>query len=180
MNGERLVRYRFFAAWADQQEERWLEQMAAQGWHLVSGGIRFVFERGEPVQMRYRLDYRPVYPQGQGEYLSLFRDAGWEYVGDFLSWHYFRSPVSAAAPEIFTDTESRVAKYRSLLVLLALVLVMNLGVLPGVLDIVSARHSSPLVTAALAVQLCMLALLIYATVRIALHMRKIRQEHAAH
>jgi hypothetical protein len=45
--------------------------------------------------VRYRLDYRPKHPQGMAEHCGLFRDAGWEHVRDFLSWHYFRSPASS-------------------------------------------------------------------------------------
>jgi len=65
--------------------------------------------------MRYRLDYRPRCPQGKDEYFALHRDAGWEHACEYWSWHYSRSPVSNAAPELFSDPESRAAKYRSLL-----------------------------------------------------------------
>ena len=124
MSEEKRV-VRMFFAWEDDREERWLEQMAAAGWHLVKGGIVFRFRRGEPAAVRYRLDYRERFKLDRDEYYGLFRDAGWEPVGDFFNWHYFRSPAAAQAPEIYSDTASRVDKYRRLLWLMLMVAVMN-------------------------------------------------------
>jgi len=103
---EKLVKWRLFFVWEEDKEERWLEEMASQGWHLIKGGLRFVFERGEPAEIRYRLDYRRRFPQGEGEYFTMYRDAGWEHICDFKQWHYFRSPAAAGAPDIYTDVES--------------------------------------------------------------------------
>ena len=179
MSSQRLVKYRVFVAWADQKEEQWLEQMAASGWHLVSGGIRFVFERGEPRQMRYRLDYRPTYPQGQDEYFAIFRDAGWEHAGDYFGWHYFRSPVSANAPEVFTDMESRVSKYSTLLAFVAVVTLANLLIMPGLIQRGLSEHMSGLGRVVIPLQACMAALLFYATVRLTIHIWQIRHPRGA-
>lgn len=124
MSEEKRV-VRLFFAWEDDKEERWLEQLAAEGWHLLRGGIVFRFRRGEPAQVRYRLDYRERFKLDRSEYYGLFRDAGWEHVGDFINWHYFRSPAGSGAPEIYSDTASRVEKYRRLLWLMLVVAVMN-------------------------------------------------------
>ena len=174
MSAERLVKYRFFVAWADQKEERWLERMAAAGWHLVSGGIRFVFEKGEPQQMRYRLDYRPSYPQGQDEYFALFRDAGWEHAGDYFNWHYFRSPASAGAPEIFTDSESRAAKYRGLFVILMLAALINILTMPGIFDRVFGDHPTSFARVTFGVQLAMVLFIVYGAVRLGMLIWQIR------
>jgi len=102
-----------FFAWNDAKEERWLEEMAQAGWHLVSGPIVYCFELGAPAQMRYRLDYRTE-SSGLDEYLKLCKDSGWERVFSFAGWQYFRT-ASATVPEIYTDAASRIAKYRRLL-----------------------------------------------------------------
>jgi hypothetical protein len=112
MNKRKHV-FRLFSAWNDTKEERWLEEMAQTGWHLVSGPIVYCFEEGAPAQMRYRLDYRSE-SGGMDEYLRLCRDSGWERVFSFAGWQYFRT-ASASAPEIYTDAASRIAKYRRLL-----------------------------------------------------------------
>lgn len=122
MNGDRSTRvaWRLFWAWDDDKEERWLREMARQGWHLRQAAlVRFVFERGEPADVVYRLDYNILARRDRDEYLGLFRAAGWEHVGEVANWHYFRTQaVAGADPEIFSDLESRIAKYRRLLFLL--------------------------------------------------------------
>ena len=97
--------FKLFFVWQDEAEERWLEQMAREGWRLVRPGFIYRFQKDVPTEVRYRLDY-PSRPDNRQEYLTLFRDAGWQHVGNFANWQYFRAD-SAAAPEVFTDAESR-------------------------------------------------------------------------
>ena len=115
-----------FWAWRDDDEERWLGRMARQGWHLVKGGILFRFRRGEPKEVVYRLDFRTREELDRGEYLRLFRDAGWEHVCDLGPWHYFRADAAAGASEIYSDTDSLIGKYRRVLRMLAIFGVANL------------------------------------------------------
>jgi hypothetical protein len=90
--------FRLFSAWNDAKEERWLEEMAQAGWHLVSDPVVYCFKEGVPAQMRYRLDYRSE-RSGLDEYLRLCKDSGWERVFSFAGWQYFRT-ASDTAPEI--------------------------------------------------------------------------------
>jgi hypothetical protein len=163
---ERLVKYKLFLAWQDDREERWLEEMARQGWHLVEGGIRFVFRKGAPEAIRYRLDYRRRFPDGKGEYFAMFRDAGWEYVCGFVHWHYFRSPASANAPEIYTDVESRVDMYRQLQRVLLAVMFLNLIMMNN-----SLRRETHWVAL---LQATVVLLLGYGAVRLRLRMKNLR------
>jgi hypothetical protein len=125
-NGETKRVFRLFWAWQDDEEGRWLSQMARQGWHLIKGGILYTFRQGEPKQVLYRLDFRARYELNRGEYLGLFRDAGWEHVCDFGPWHYFRAAAATVAGDIYSDTHSLIGKYRRLLWVLALLGVANL------------------------------------------------------
>lgn len=118
--------FRFYWAWEDHREEVWLERMAREGWQLVQGGVLFTFQRAEPAEVRYRLDYRPGGSGGLKDYLLLFRDAGWEHVCSFFGWQYFRSPAEANAPEIYTDTTSRIEKYQRLKKLILVLFIVNL------------------------------------------------------
>ena len=96
----------------------WLEEMSQAGWHLRSVQIpcRYSFAKGEPARTVYRLDYRPADKAQWEEYRQIFEDAGWEHIGEVASWRYWRKPVAAGeTAEIFTDTESKLAKYRRLL-----------------------------------------------------------------
>lgn len=113
-----LVRkIRWFWDDADHAIERWLEDMARQGLHLRSvGWLRtiFTFERGEPAEVRYRIDFRLA--RTDAHYLQLFQDAGWERVDELLGWQFWRAPAgSMLAPEIFTDVESMSRKYKQLI-----------------------------------------------------------------
>ncbi len=175
MNGARETKtvVKLFLVWQDEDEERWLEQMSREGWHLKRGGIVFRFVKGAPSQTRYRLDYLRGVGRKLEEYFTLFADSGWEHVCSFANWHYFRSN-DAAAPEVFTDTESRAAKYRRVLTVLVAVLCLNLLQL--------FTHSARERAAAhgygwvIVVWGSVLLLLTYAVVRTWLRIRRLRRQ----
>lgn len=84
---EELVRkFRWFWAWQDQQEEAWLEEMSQQGLHLKSVGILalYYFESGCQQDYVYRLDFSSSY-RDRENYMQLFKDAGWEHIGNIGS-----------------------------------------------------------------------------------------------
>ncbi len=99
--------------WHDEDEENWLQEQSQNGYHLVKPGfISHDFEKGEPRNYVYRLDYLGSFKDKEG-YLQMFADAGWEHLGTLMEWQYFRNEASAGeAPEIFTDSESKIKKYR--------------------------------------------------------------------
>ena len=66
----------------------------------------FVFERCEPEDVVYRLDYKNG--EESGAYFQLYRDYGWENCGRCLGWLYFRKSAAEADTEIFSDDSSRV------------------------------------------------------------------------
>jgi hypothetical protein len=113
---------RWFWAWQDEQEEKWLEEMSERGFHLVKPGTfgRYAFRKGEPKRCVYRLDFL-ANSQQKEDYLQLFADAGWEYVGEFGSWQYFRKPAGDQENvEIFTDVTSKIEKYQRVLLFLVI------------------------------------------------------------
>ena len=66
--------------------------------------------------MVYRLDYIAG-KFDRDDYLQLFADAGWEFVGEMMGWQYFRKEAKPGEdPQIFTDPESKIQKYQRLLV----------------------------------------------------------------
>ncbi len=107
-----------FWQWQDDREEKWLEEMSASGWHLAAlkGIAAYRFEAGSPKQYNYRLDFQEIGKQQRDDYLALFTDAGWEHLGEKSGWNYFRKPQATDQPaEIFTDTSSKIAKYKRVL-----------------------------------------------------------------
>jgi hypothetical protein len=113
MSDEKVVRHKLHFVWQDDKEERWLREMARQGLHLVSTNpfCRYVFRRGAPADIAYRLDYVRAIRSDPG-YYQLFQDAGWEHVLSCMHWEYWRKPANGGEPEIFTDGASKAAKLR--------------------------------------------------------------------
>jgi hypothetical protein len=108
---------KWFWAWNDDKEEAWLGRMARTGMHLQSIGLpgKYTFLTGEPREDIYRLDYI-IKGQDHEHYLQLFRDAGWEYLGEMGGWQYFRTrKENNQVPEIYTDNASKTKKYTRLL-----------------------------------------------------------------
>ena len=118
MNTITIKRWRWFWPWQDAKEEAWLGNMAQTGWHLKSVGLPCVYQfiKGEASHTIYRLDYMPDDKAKSPEYKQIFQDAGWEYIGEMSNWRYWRKPVAEGeTAEIFTDTESKIRKYRRML-----------------------------------------------------------------
>lgn len=120
MSTNTVTVFKFF--WADQDEaqEVWLRQMAAKGLHLKSLNIlcRWTFERGEPADVAYRVDF----PASKDVHFNqLLLDAGWQHAAELTGWQYWRKPVEAGvASEIFTDEASKVQKFKTVLLTLFL------------------------------------------------------------
>ena len=123
-----IRKIKWFWPWQDEQEEAWLRSMSQKGWHLSSVGLPCIyrFRAGEPQDYVYRLDYQALKKRDQQDYLQLFSDAGWEHLCQMSGWHYFRTEaIEGEAAEIFTDVESKVAKYKRLLIFLAFFVVIE-------------------------------------------------------
>lgn len=117
MANNTMRKVKWFWSWQDEREEAWLAALARQGWHLSALPFPLVYEfaAGEPRDDIYRLDYQHPAQKALGDYEQLFRDAGWELVGRSSGWHYFRkSPAPGELAEIYTDVESKIAKYQRL------------------------------------------------------------------
>lgn len=116
--------FKWFWAWNDEKEEQWLTEMAQQGWHLQSPGVLgvYTFERAAPRNVVYRLDFKTA-GKDMAEYLQLFTDGGWDYLGAMGGWQYFRKEsVEGEAPEIYTDNASKIHKYQRVFFFLVILL----------------------------------------------------------
>jgi hypothetical protein len=94
-----------------EKEEAWLEEMSAQGWHLVKvPGLCYNFEQGEPEQRVYKIDFRYFKRQDNlEEYTSLFEDSGWQAVDPkrFRNNFYFYTENDGSEKDIFSDEISK-------------------------------------------------------------------------
>lgn len=111
------TKFKAFFAWDDDKEEKWLEKMAARGWHLQRVVPFFYsFTIDVPEKVVYRLDYKMVLDKDYADYLTIFNDSGWELVTVMANWHYYRlSPLNEKIPEIYNSNLAKAEKYRRLL-----------------------------------------------------------------
>jgi hypothetical protein len=112
-----IKKIKWFWAWQDDKEEQWLGEMARQGLHLNKPDFfgQYSFTQGKPQEVAYRLDFITSTKKKE-DYYQLFKDSGWEHVGDMGGWQYWRKAIQEeVTPEIFTDADSKTQKYRRLL-----------------------------------------------------------------
>ncbi len=103
--------FKFFSIPQYRQEEEFLSNMSEKGWKFSRATLPgfYHFEKTEPGQVTYRLDYNQEGISNKDEYIQMFSDCGWEYVCDFVGYSYFRKAGVAGKEkdEIFCDDESR-------------------------------------------------------------------------
>jgi hypothetical protein len=124
MNQKITRESKWFWPWQDAEEEIWLGQMSKKGLHLKQVDImaQYDFINGQPQDYVYRLDFRDsLRLKNKDEYVHLFKDAGWEYLGEMGGWQYFRKLTQAGGEtEIFTDPDTKIQKYKRYLTYLGL------------------------------------------------------------
>jgi hypothetical protein len=171
-------RFKWFWVWQDETEENWLGEMSEKGYHLISVNIPciYTFRKEQPRHYIYRLDYQHFKKNDKQEYLQLFKDSGWEYLGNMLAWQYFRKEfVSVGINEIFTDNQSKRAKYKRVLGLLAISFITILAIfLERVLN-TSQYSSYPWWGNVHVFLLIVLMALTYAIIKVVLRMHKLRK-----
>src|SRR5690554_1243643 len=76
-----------------EKEEKWINEMAAQGLHLIHYSFtKYVFAEGEPGKYIYRIELLeniPSHPESMA-YIRFLEDAGIEHVATHFRWVYFR------------------------------------------------------------------------------------------
>ena len=75
---ERKKVWKWYWVWDFEKEERWLNQMAMEGWVLTEVGFaNYTFERCEPGDYIIRLQMH----NPDDEYLAFLEELGAEYIG---------------------------------------------------------------------------------------------------
>ena len=105
--------YKFFTIVKHKEEEQYLRSQHNQGWKFVkvTGLGTYHFERCQPEDVIYQLDYNQAASTDRSEYIRMFSDCGWDYIQDFFGFSYFRKSAAQmnGEEEIFSDDSSRVA-----------------------------------------------------------------------
>ena len=123
---EKKIVYRIFTIADYEREALYFIEMHAKGWKLrkVSYSIllfvvKYTFEKCQPEQVSYQLDFYPMEKSERASYLQLFKDCGWEHITDFNSFSYFRKAHSEiesnAEFEIYNDAAGKLAMVNRIL-----------------------------------------------------------------
>lgn len=105
---EKKVVYRIATIADYDREALYLRKMHAEGWKLkevtysnLVVAVKYTFEKCQPEQVSYQLDFYPMKKSERASYLQLFKDCGWEHITNFNGFSYFRKAHS----EIESDAE---------------------------------------------------------------------------
>ena len=127
--------FKIFLVWNYDKEERWLNEMAQQGWALMSVGfLYYVFERCEPGAYTIRLEMH----KRDESYVSFIEQTGAEYVGRMALWIYFRKSSELGPFDLLSDLDSKIEHLGRISTMLTIFGVMNLGI--GVHNSINGLH----------------------------------------
>ena len=94
---EKKIVYRIFTIADYEREALYFRKMHAKGWKLrkvsysiLLFAVKYTFEKCQPEQASYQLDFYPMEKSERASYLQLFKDCGWEHITDFNGFSYFR------------------------------------------------------------------------------------------
>ena len=123
---EKKIVYRIFTIADYEREALYFRKMHAKGWKLrkvsysiLLFAVKYTFEKCQPEQASYQLDFYPMEKSERASYLQLFKDCGWEHITDFNSFSYFRKAHSEiesnAEFEIYNDVAGKLAMVNRIL-----------------------------------------------------------------
>ena len=150
---EKKVVYRIATIADYDREALYLRKMHAEGWKLkevsysnLVVAVKYTFEKCQPEQVSYQLDFYPMKKSERASYLQLFKDCGWEHVTDFNGFSYFRKAHSGiesdAEFEIYNDAAGKLTMVKRILIMRMLpIFLLFLALLPVFSKFVSGASS---------------------------------------
>lgn len=123
---EKKIVYRIFTIADYEREALYFREMHAEGWKLKKATysillfvVKYTFEKCQPEQVSYQLDFYPMRKSERASYLQLFKDCGWEHITNFNGFSYFRKLHSGiesdAEFEIYNDAAGKLAVVKRIL-----------------------------------------------------------------
>ena len=148
---EKKIVYRIFTIADYEREALYFREMHAQGWELkevsysnLVVAVKYTFEKCQPEQVVYQLDFYPMKKSERASYLQLFKDCGWEHITDFNGFSYFRKLHSGiesdAEFEIYNDAVGKLAVVKRILIMRMLpIFLLFLALLPVFSKLLNGR-----------------------------------------
>ena len=125
---EKKIVYRLVTIADYEREAVFLGEMHSKGWKLrkvsysiLLATVKYIFEKCQPEQVSYQLDFYPMKKSERASYLQLFKDCGWEHITDFNGFSYFSKPYSEIESdtefEIYNDAAGKLAVVKRILIM---------------------------------------------------------------
>lgn len=131
-----MIKFRIYLD--KEAEEKWLNQMAADGWAMESffGGI-YQFSACEKGAYTYRVDFGDKLFSISEDYRELMQDAGIQIVQTWGYWVILRKKTSEGAFMLYTDIEHyqkirRMFKIVTIIELICLFIELYVGAVEGI------------------------------------------------
>lgn len=122
---ESMTVKKWWWVWEYEEELRWLNSMAMQGWTLDKVSFpSYHFIKTEPGEYIISLEMR----QKDEEYISFMRELNAEYIGRVTSWIYFRRKAEYGDFDIFSDIDSKITHLNRISKMLSIVCYANLTI----------------------------------------------------
>lgn len=139
-----IIKRKWFWAWDFDKEERWLNEMSADGLALSSVALyRYVFEPSQPGEYEIRLTLLENLPDTaeSRDFLSFLMETGVEHIGSYFRWVYLRKKASDGKFELYSDSASKIKHLSRIQLLLGIPAIVNL-VLGSIILILSLYHTT--------------------------------------
>lgn len=139
---------RFFSIPQWKKEEKYLREQHKNGWKFIGVNClgMYHFQRCEPEDVVYQLDYNPDSSLQKSEYIQMFSDCGWEYLQNYFGYSYFRkaaSEMDGTKEEIFCDDASRLDMMKRVFTgrMIPLLVIFFLVIIPQI--VMQSRMNTP-------------------------------------
>lgn len=106
-----MKKYKFF--FNTLKEEKWIQEMAEDGWLIEKVGLGYTFREVEKKSYNLKMDYRIFSKQAEfDEYVTMYNDFGWNHIaGNRGSGsQYFIHKDNEVQNELFSDEDSQRAR----------------------------------------------------------------------
>lgn len=123
--------HKWFWAWQFDEEERWLNEKAAQGWVLEKVGYcTYTFGKCEPGEYTIRLELLENLPahKSSQEYIEFLEETGARYLGNMMRWAYFKKKTEDGEFRLFSDNQSRIKHLNRMLQLMVVMMFVEFGI----------------------------------------------------
>jgi hypothetical protein len=97
------------------KEEKWLNEMAKQGYQFKNKSVGYEFQPSKPENAVIKMDYRTFKKQEDfQDYCALFEDSGWKHIAGSKSsgYQYFKKAGEHGSADIFSDVDSKAGRYK--------------------------------------------------------------------